>query len=93
MIDTVQGGRHTIVKESADLIYNPVVLWISADIHPDLVGKSWNAANRSLILPGMYPKKLLRVSLKECEPPRASGIRQCAVAAKPSTRLALELIG
>jgi phosphoribosyl-ATP pyrophosphohydrolase len=36
VIDTVQGGRDAIVKESADLIYNLVVLWISERRQPQL---------------------------------------------------------
>ena len=64
VIDTVQGGRHAIVKESADLIYNLVVLWISADIHPDLVWKELERRQPQLGFAGNVPKKLLRVGRK-----------------------------
>jgi phosphoribosyl-ATP pyrophosphohydrolase len=61
VIDTVQGGRHAIVTESADLIYNLVVLWISADIHADLVWKEFERRQPQLGSALNVPKKLLRV--------------------------------
>jgi phosphoribosyl-ATP pyrophosphohydrolase len=63
VIDTVQGGRDAIVKKSADLIYNLVVLWISADIHPDVV---WKELERQpqLGFARNQPKKLVRVGRK-----------------------------
>src|SRR5215217_9357601 len=35
VIDAMHGNRDAVVRESADLIYNLVVLWVSAGVHPD----------------------------------------------------------
>jgi phosphoribosyl-ATP pyrophosphohydrolase len=37
VIDTMNGQPEAVIRESADLIYNLVVLWVSAGIHPDQV--------------------------------------------------------
>jgi phosphoribosyl-ATP pyrophosphohydrolase len=34
VIDAMNGHTDAVVRESADLIYNLVVLWVSAGIHP-----------------------------------------------------------
>jgi phosphoribosyl-ATP pyrophosphohydrolase len=34
VIDAMNGHNDAVVRESADLIYNLVVLWVSAGIHP-----------------------------------------------------------
>ena len=35
VIDAMQGHRDAIVRESADLLYNLVVLWVSAGVRPE----------------------------------------------------------
>ena len=39
VIDAMSGEREAVVRESADLLYNLTVLWVSAGIHPDEVWK------------------------------------------------------
>jgi len=34
VIDAMNGSREAVVKESADLIYNLVVLWVSSGVEP-----------------------------------------------------------
>ena len=34
VIDAMHGNRDAVVNESADLIYNLVVLWVSSDVRP-----------------------------------------------------------
>ncbi len=34
VIDAMHGNTEAVVKESADLLYNLVVLWVSAGVHP-----------------------------------------------------------
>src|SRR5437762_2146185 len=34
VIDAMRGDARAVVKESADLIYNLVVLWVAAGVHP-----------------------------------------------------------
>jgi phosphoribosyl-ATP pyrophosphohydrolase len=43
VIDAMNGDRDAVVKESADLIYNLVVLWISSGIRPEDV---WREMDR-----------------------------------------------
>jgi phosphoribosyl-ATP pyrophosphohydrolase len=57
VIDAVDGDRDAIIKQSADLIYNLVVLWISADIRPELVWKEMNRRKRLLGVAEKVPKK------------------------------------
>src|ERR1700694_1666396 len=35
VIDAMQGHNDAVVKESADLMYNLVVLWVSTGVHPE----------------------------------------------------------
>jgi phosphoribosyl-ATP pyrophosphohydrolase len=34
VIDAMHGDTRAVIKESADLIYNLVVLWVAAGVHP-----------------------------------------------------------
>ena len=43
VIDAMHGDRESVVKESADLIYNLVVLWIASGIKPEDVWKEMEA--------------------------------------------------
>ena len=46
VIDAMHGSRDAVVKESADLIYNLVVLWVSSGIKPDDVWKEMDRRER-----------------------------------------------
>ena len=35
VIDAMHGDREAVVRESADLLYNLTVLWVSAGVRPD----------------------------------------------------------
>jgi phosphoribosyl-ATP pyrophosphohydrolase len=43
VIDAMHGQPEAVVRESADLIYNLVVLWVAAGVHPDQV---WDELKR-----------------------------------------------
>src|SRR5580698_3357436 len=58
VIDAMHGNRDAVVKESADLIYNLVVLWVSAGIRPDDVWKEMDRRERLLGIAEKVPKKL-----------------------------------
>ena len=45
VIDSMHGDRDAVVKESADLIYHLVVLWIASGIRPEDVWRRWTGAN------------------------------------------------
>jgi phosphoribosyl-ATP pyrophosphohydrolase len=58
VIDAVNGDSKAMIKESADLIYNLVVLWVSTDIHPGVVWKEIGRRERLLGNAEKLPKKL-----------------------------------
>ena len=59
VIDAMNGDRDAVVKESADLIYNLVVLWISSGIRPEDVWKEMDRRERLLGIAEKVPKKLV----------------------------------
>ena len=56
VIDAMNGDREAVVKESADLIYNLVVLWVSAGIRPEDVWKEMDRRERMLGIAEKLPK-------------------------------------
>jgi phosphoribosyl-ATP pyrophosphohydrolase len=58
VIDAMNGDRDAVIKESADLIYNLVVLWISTNIRPEDVWKEMDRRERLLGIAEKVPKKL-----------------------------------
>src|SRR5208337_613823 len=59
VIDAMTGDREAVIKESADLIYNLVVLWISSGIRPEDVWKEMDRRERLLGIAEKVPKKVL----------------------------------
>ena len=57
VIDAMDGQTDAVVRESADLIYNLVVLWVHAGVHPDDV---WAEMRRREDMFGIA-EKLLKV--------------------------------
>jgi len=57
VIDSMHGDRDAIVKESADLIYHLVVLWVASGIRPDDVWKEMDRRERLLGIAEKVPKK------------------------------------
>jgi phosphoribosyl-ATP pyrophosphohydrolase len=53
VIDAMNGDRDAVVRESADLLYNLVVLWVSSNLRPDDV---WNEMKRRENLMGIAEK-------------------------------------
>src|SRR3954469_22953039 len=53
LIDSMHGQPEAVVRESADLLYNLVVLWAAAGVHPDDV---WNEMKRRERLLGIAEK-------------------------------------
>ncbi len=53
VIDAMHGSRDAVVRESADLIYNLVVLWVSAGVRPEDV---WAEMKRRERLFGLAEK-------------------------------------
>ena len=59
VIDAMNGGRDAVIRESADLIYNLVVLWVATGIRPDDVWKEMDRRERLLGIAEKVPKKLV----------------------------------
>ena len=53
VIDAMNGHNEAVVRESADLLYNLVALWVSMGINPDEV---WDEMNRRERLYGIAEK-------------------------------------
>lgn len=53
VIDALHGNRDAVVRESADLLYNLVVLWVASGVDPQDV---WNEMNRRERLFGIAEK-------------------------------------
>jgi phosphoribosyl-ATP pyrophosphohydrolase len=57
VIDAMNGDRYAVIKESADLLYNLVVLWIATGIRPEDVWKEMDRRERLLGIAEKVPKK------------------------------------
>ena len=58
VIDAMHADREAVVKESADLIYNLVILWVAAGIRPEDVWKEMDRRERLLGIAEKVPKKV-----------------------------------
>ncbi len=58
VIDAMHGDRDAVIKESADLIYNLVILWVASGIRPEDVWKEMERRERLLGIAEKVPKKL-----------------------------------
>jgi phosphoribosyl-ATP pyrophosphohydrolase len=56
VIDAMHGQTEAVVQESADLIYNLVVLWVSAGVHPDDVWAEMRRRERLFGIAEKIPK-------------------------------------
>jgi phosphoribosyl-ATP pyrophosphohydrolase len=64
VIDAMHGDTDAVVKESADLIYNLVVLWVAAGIHPDDVWAEMDRRERLLGIAEKLPKASLEGAMR-----------------------------
>ena len=58
VIDAMHGNRDAVVRESADLLYNLVVLWDSAGVTPKEVWKEMERRERLMGIAEKLPKDL-----------------------------------
>jgi phosphoribosyl-ATP pyrophosphohydrolase len=66
VIDTLEGDRDAVVRESADLLYNLTVLWVSAGVKPEDVWAEMKRRERLFGIAEKIPK----------EPPEFTGKRK-----------------
>ena len=64
VIDTMNGEREAVIRESADLLYNLVVLWSEAGVEPQDVWDEMARRERLFGLAEKLPKKI-RAKLPE----------------------------
>jgi len=65
VIDAMNGHSDAVVRESADLLYNLVVLWVASGVHPKDVWMEMERRERLLGIAEKLPKERLDAS-----PPR-----------------------
>ncbi len=65
VIDAMAGRREDVARESADLLYNLVVLWVSAGVKPEDVWKEMSRRERLLGIAEKLPKDLIEGAIKE----------------------------
>jgi phosphoribosyl-ATP pyrophosphohydrolase len=58
VIDVMNGEREAVVRESADLLYNLVVLWAEAGVRPKVVWDEMARRERLFGLAEKVPKKI-----------------------------------
>jgi phosphoribosyl-ATP pyrophosphohydrolase len=59
VIDTVHGDTAAVIRESADLMYNLVVLWVAAGVRPEDVWAEMDRRERLLGIAEKIPKRML----------------------------------
>jgi phosphoribosyl-ATP pyrophosphohydrolase len=64
VIDAMNGDSHAVVRESADLLYNLVVLWVASDVHPSDVWTEMERRERLLGIAEKLPKERADASLR-----------------------------
>jgi phosphoribosyl-ATP pyrophosphohydrolase len=57
VIDAMHGDRDAVVRESADLLYNLVVLWVAAGVKPQHVWDEMKNRERMMGIAEKLPKK------------------------------------
>jgi phosphoribosyl-ATP pyrophosphohydrolase len=64
VIDAMNGHTDALVRESADLLYNLVVLWVASGVHPKDVWTEMERRERLLGIAEKLPKDGLDASLR-----------------------------
>ena len=61
VIDAMNGDREAVVRESADLMYNLVVLWVAAGLRPEEVWDEMKRRERMLGIAEKLPKSPVKM--------------------------------
>ena len=59
VIDTMNGDRDAVIRESADLLYNLTVLWVASEVNPNEVWAEMARRERLFGIAEKVPKKLV----------------------------------
>jgi phosphoribosyl-ATP pyrophosphohydrolase len=63
VIDAMHGRTDAVIRESADLLYNLVVLWVASGVHPEEVWEEMERRERLLGIAEKIPKTVVVPSL------------------------------
>ncbi len=61
VIDAVNGDTNAVVRESADLLYNLIVLWVSAGVRPEDVWREMERRENMLGIAEKLPKSAIKL--------------------------------
>jgi phosphoribosyl-ATP pyrophosphohydrolase len=61
VIDAMNGHSDAVIRESADLLYNLVVLWVASGVHPNDVWTEMDRRERLLGIAEKLPKRPFEV--------------------------------
>ena len=61
VIDAMRGHPEAVVRESADLLYNLVVLWVHSGVHPNDVWAEMQRREQMFGIAEKVPKNLVQV--------------------------------
>jgi phosphoribosyl-ATP pyrophosphohydrolase len=64
VIDAMNGDSDAVARESADLLYNLVVLWVASSVHPKDVWTEMERRERLLGIAEKLPKERVDASLR-----------------------------
>jgi len=64
VIDAMNGDSDAVARESADLLYNLVVLWVASSVHPKDVWTEMARRERLLGIAEKLPKERVDASLR-----------------------------
>jgi phosphoribosyl-ATP pyrophosphohydrolase len=70
VIDTVHGDTAAVIRESADLMYNLVVLWVAAGVHPEDVWAEMDRREQLMGIAEKLPKRMLQSAELTAPAPR-----------------------
>ena len=61
VIDAVNGDTNAVIRESADLLYNLAVLWVSAGVRPEDVWREMERRENLLGIAEKLPKSAIKL--------------------------------
>jgi phosphoribosyl-ATP pyrophosphohydrolase len=64
VIDAMHGHTDAVIRESADLIYNLVVIWVASGVRPDEVWSEMERRERLLGIAEKLPKTTIEPALR-----------------------------
>jgi phosphoribosyl-ATP pyrophosphohydrolase len=64
VIDAMHGQPEAVVRESADLLYNLVVLWVHSGVHPDEVWAEMARRERMFGIAEKLPKDMVHAATR-----------------------------